>query len=542
MFYHALYRKYRPKTFNEVCRQEIVIKTLKNSIINNKLSHAYLFIGPRGTGKTSTAKIFAKTINCLNVKDGNSCEECNICKLSNNNENIDIIEMDAASNNGVDEIRNIKNNVNLMPTFSKYKVYIIDEVHMLSIGAFNALLKTLEEPPDHVIFILATTEPQKVPLTIKSRCQSFEFKTIPNKLMKTKLNEICKNEKIKITDDALNQICFDSNGGLRDSINSIDQLNAYTNGNIKLDDVLLLNGRIDNKILNDFINELLNKNISEIYKFSDKFNDEGKDFILICEDLIKELKNILLNMQKDNLNSYKNISNDELIKIIFKINDYINYLRNTNDKKIYFDLLIIEILNIINNDKKDKNIINKKEDIKVISSNNEETKKINKDIEKNKKENNNFSKQMFDNLMHARLNNILRIADKNSLNNYRELLSKINLDNLNLEDRKIFNLISDFSIKAASVDGIVFTSDLINEEDLFNNLDKIEKYLSKIFNNSIKICFYDEENWKKERIIYVKKIKNNENIDIINENEFLIQLNNSKKSNNDFEDLLEIGE
>ena len=187
MIYQALYRKYRPKTFDDVCGQEIVTTTLKNAIKNNKLSHAYLFIGPRGTGKTSIAKIFAKTINCESTNEGVSCEKCDICKLSNNNENVDIIEMDAASNNGVDEVREIKNHVTFMPTFSKYKIYIIDEVHMLSSGAFNALLKTLEEPPKHVIFILATTEPQKVPLTIISRCQCFEFKSIPNSLIEERI-------------------------------------------------------------------------------------------------------------------------------------------------------------------------------------------------------------------------------------------------------------------------------------------------------------------------------------------------------------------
>ena len=228
MLYQALYRKYRPKTFNDVAGQEVIVKTLKNIIKNNKLTHAYLFIGPRGTGKTSIAKIFAKTINCENSKDGISCENCDICISNNNNENIDVIEMDAASNNGVDEIREIKNHVTLLPTMSKYKVYIIDEVHMLTTGAFNALLKTLEEPPKHVIFILATTEPHKIPLTIISRCQSFEFKPIPKSVMTQKLKYICDEEKINVTDDALDLIAIDSNGGMRDAIGLLDQLNAYT--------------------------------------------------------------------------------------------------------------------------------------------------------------------------------------------------------------------------------------------------------------------------------------------------------------------------
>ena len=334
MLYQALYRKYRPKTFDDVCGQKVVVQTLKNTINNNKLTHAYLFIGPRGTGKTSIAKIFAKTINCENTKDGNSCEKCDICKLSNNNENVDIIEMDAASNNGVDEIREIKNHVTLMPTFSKYKVYIIDEVHMLSAGAFNALLKTLEEPPAHVIFILATTEPQKVPLTIMSRCQSFEFKSIPSNLMKNKIKFICDQEKITITDEAIDQICIDSNGGLRDGIGLLDQLNSYTNSNITKDDVLLLNGRISEDEIVNLFNSIYSNNIDEAFSISDKLEEEGKDFLFICEDIIKYLKKILIEYQKNNNNELiEKLTKDKVIQIIFTITDYLNYIRNLKDKK-----------------------------------------------------------------------------------------------------------------------------------------------------------------------------------------------------------------
>ena len=212
MAYQTLYRKYRPKTFELVFGQDVITKTLKNVIKNNKLSHAYLFAGPRGTGKTSSAKLFAKAINCLNPKDGDACNECANCKSFNDNANPDIIEIDAASNNGVDEIREIRNKVNLVPSMSKYKVYIIDEVHMLSIGAFNALLKTLEEPPEYVIFILATTEPQKIPATIISRCQRFDFKSISMESMKKCLNNIIEKEKIQIGDDALDEIIVNSKG------------------------------------------------------------------------------------------------------------------------------------------------------------------------------------------------------------------------------------------------------------------------------------------------------------------------------------------
>ena len=303
MIYQALYRKYRPKTFDEVCGQTIVVQTLKNAIKNNKLTHAYLFIGPRGTGKTSIAKIFAKTINCEEKKDGISCEKCNICTVSNNNENVDIIEMDAASNNGVDEIREIKNHVSLMPTFSKYKIYIIDEVHMLSMGAFNALLKTLEEPPKHVIFVLATTEPQKVPLTIISRCQCFEFKSISKKLMTEKIQEICKNENISIDEQAINEICNCSNGGLRDAIGLLDQLNSFKEDLITVEDVLLLNGRINKDQIVNLFEKISKNELNEIIILSDKFEEEGKDYNYICEDIINYLKTELINFQINNNSS-----------------------------------------------------------------------------------------------------------------------------------------------------------------------------------------------------------------------------------------------
>ena len=196
MSYISLYRKYRPRKFSEVVGQEIIVKILKNSIINNKIGHAYIFSGPRGTGKTSIAKIFARAVNCLNPADGDVCDNCDICKLSQDEE-LDIIEIDAASNNGVDEIREIKNTIKLMPSLLKYKVYIVDEVHMLSTSAFNALLKTLEEPPAHAIFILATTEINKIPATVLSRCQKFDFKKIKKEDIVNRLNYISNRKKQK---------------------------------------------------------------------------------------------------------------------------------------------------------------------------------------------------------------------------------------------------------------------------------------------------------------------------------------------------------
>lgn len=549
MLYQALYRKYRPKTFDDVCGQKVVVQTLKNTINNNKLTHAYLFIGPRGTGKTSIAKIFAKTINCENPKDGNSCEECDICKLSNENENIDIIEMDAASNNGVDEIREIKNHVTLMPTFSKYKVYIIDEVHMLSAGAFNALLKTLEEPPRHVIFILATTEPQKVPLTIMSRCQSFEFKSIPVNLMKEKIQYICDQEKIKIDEEALEQICIDSNGGLRDGISLLDQLNSYTNSNIKKDDVLLLNGRLSESDINLFIDYIYNNEIDKAFNFSDKIDEEGKNFIFVCEDIIKYIKNSLIDFQINNSNDLiEKIGKNNAINIIYQITDYINYIRNIKEKKIYFDLLIIKLLDILNNtnvrgDAKISSQVKEEKEIVKSPTKEKEEEKIEIKIE----DNDNNKSIIYDNykeLMDIRLNNILRIADKESLKEYISFFNNLENDLDNLDERKLFNLLLDCSIKAGSKDGIIITASNNNILiELYDNFKEIEKLFIDKLSKEIKVCFYNESEWNKKRPEFVKKIKNKEDIKILDESEVLKKMNKKESSEkNEFEDLLEIGE
>ena len=542
MIYQALYRKYRPKTFDDVCGQEIITTTLKNAIQYNKLTHAYLFIGPRGTGKTSVAKIFAKTINCESTKNGVSCEKCDICKMSNNNENVDIIEMDAASNNGVDEVREIKNHVTFMPTFSKYKIYIIDEVHMLSAGAFNALLKTLEEPPKHVIFILATTEPQKVPLTIISRCQCFEFKSIPNNLIEERIKYICKEEKIKISDDAIKQIGEDSNGGLRDAVGLLDQLNSYTNGNINLDDVLKINGRVNVDTFNEIFNNIYDNNIEGLFNISDKFNFEGKDYVLICEDLIKYLKNSLIEYQINNENELiSKIGKDKVTKIIFEITEYITRMRNIREKKIFFDLLLIRICNIIDTNVRinlNNTKIEKKEELKEENKEEIKLEPAKEDIINNEKYNS------YNKLMKIRLNNILAQADKQSLKRYLEFINNLEGDLDNLEERQIYNLLLDCEIVAGSSDGIVITTDSrILLEELYDNLFNIENLFSNKLSTNIHTCFNLHDEWIKTSDIYRKKIRNKEKIDLIDESEILKSIhNNDDTKKNEFEDLLEIGE
>lgn len=545
MKYQALYRKYRPKTFDDVYGQQIVVQTLKNVIKNNKLTHAYLFVGPRGTGKTSIAKIFAKTINCLHPEDGLSCEKCDICISNNSNENVDIIEMDAASNNGVDEIREIRNHITLLPTVSKYKIYIIDEVHMLTTGAFNALLKTLEEPPEHIIFILATTEPHKIPLTIMSRCQSFEFKPIPVAIIKERLKYICAQENINIDDKSLNLIAEESNGGLRDAVSMLDQLNAYADGNIKYEDVLLLNGRINDNEIEKFMTEMVNDDLNSVFTKIESWQEEGKNFIYICEDFIRFLRNELIKFKLENNSNIVNlIGENKTIEVIMILNKISNDMKISKDKKVLFDVTIINITNILKNKQTFENNTYTSKNIKIENKTPEKV-EIKEEkpqtVEVPIKETKNYT--LYDELMNIRLNNTLGIADKKSKIEYENAVENLKNDISDLNKLKIINLLDDTKITAGSKDGIILTTDSDNIlHDLYDNMELLEESLESLLGKKVKVCILLDELWNKKRIIYVEKIKNKEKIDIIDEKDILNKiklLNTGEKS--EFDDLLEIG-
>lgn len=545
MKYQALYRKYRPKTFDDVYGQQIVVQTLKNVIKNNKLTHAYLFVGPRGTGKTSIAKIFAKTINCLHPEDGLSCEKCDICVSNNSNENVDIIEMDAASNNGVDEIREIRNHITLLPTVSKYKIYIIDEVHMLTTGAFNALLKTLEEPPEHIIFILATTEPHKIPLTIMSRCQSFEFKPIPVATIKERLKYICAQENINIDDKSLNLIAEESNGGLRDAVSMLDQLNAYADGNIKYEDVLLLNGRINDDEIEKFMTEMVNDDLNSVFTKIESWQEEGKNFIYICEDFIRFLRNELIKFKLENNSNIVNlIGENKTIEVIMILNKISNDMKISKDKKVLFDVTIINITNILKNKQMFENNTYTSKNIKIENKTPEKV-EIKEEkpqtVEVPIKETKNYT--LYDELMNIRLNNTLGIADKKSKIEYENAVENLKNDISDLNKLKIINLLDDTKITAGSKDGIILTTDSDNIlHDLYDNMELLEESLESLLGKKVKVCILLDELWNKKRIIYVEKIKNKEKIDIIDEKDILNKiklLNTGEKS--EFDDLLEIG-
>ena len=290
----ALYRVYRPKNFSDVVGQEHIVRTLKNQIENNNVGHAYLFCGTRGTGKTSTAKIFSRAVNCTNLHNDEPCNECENCREILEDKTMDVVEIDAASNNSVDDIRELRENVKYSPAKSKYKVYIIDEVHMLSQGAFNALLKTLEEPPSYVIFILATTEPHKIPATILSRCQRFDFKRVSSKDIADRMSYICEKENIQAEDKALSLIARNSQGALRDALSILDQCISFEGHTIRYNDVIELLGSVNIEQLFDLAESIIKEDTRKSLQILNDFIIWGKDVRNLVNDLIDHFRNLMV--------------------------------------------------------------------------------------------------------------------------------------------------------------------------------------------------------------------------------------------------------
>lgn len=391
--YQSLYKKYRPRLFDNIVGQEKVVEVLKNQIKNDRTGHAYLFTGVRGTGKTSIAKIMAQAVNCPNLKDGNPCNECKICKSILEGNNTDIIEMDAASNNGVDDIRSIKDEISFLPTSSKYRVYIIDEVHMLSMGAFNALLKTLEEPPSHVKFILATTEPQKLPATIISRCQRFEFIKIDEEKIYGLLKKIAVEMNIKIEDNALKLISILARGSARDGISILESISNLS-GEIKVKDVRNIIGMPETKIIiNVFKNILLSDSKTLIKNVNLLFN-EGKEPITILTELLNVITACYLEEsttlstydeeERQMISKYFNLDKIEVYKIIKDILNIISDAKYVEDKKI---IVLSGILEILEKNRNNKYLVNSVKNIENINVENVLAKTLKEDVEiENKKE------------------------------------------------------------------------------------------------------------------------------------------------------------
>ena len=357
MAYQALYRKYRPSNFDEVVGQQPIIQTLKNAIVQNRIAHAYLFCGPRGTGKTSIAKIFAKMLNCED-ESNKPCGKCINCKMVQNGSHPDIIEIDAASNNGVDEVRNLIDKVKYAPMQGKYKVYIIDEVHMMTTGAFNALLKTIEEPPAHVVFILATTEPNKVIPTIISRCQRFDFNKVSQKDIEKRLSIVCKEEKIEIDPEAISLIAQLADGGMRDSLSILDQCIAYCSSNITVDNVREIYGVLTTSDIGKLFEHLYAHEVDALIQQIQECSDKGMDLKRLTSDFITLLKESIILDYSSNSQLVSNTHKEVIEKYLLKspspfrfnvLNDLMDVFNKYNYASNVLDYLETALLKSISN-------------------------------------------------------------------------------------------------------------------------------------------------------------------------------------------------
>ena len=358
MSYLALYRKYRSKTFDEILGQKHITQSLINQINNNQVGHAYLFTGTRGTGKTSIAKIFARAINCLSPENGSPCNKCDVCKGLQDGANVDILEIDAASNNRVDEIRDLREKVKYPPVMCKYKVYIIDEVHMLTDSAFNALLKTLEEPPEYVVFILATTEVQKLPATILSRCMRFDFKLLSQKELESHVKYIFKDSDIKYEDEAVSIIAQLGAGSVRDTLSIADMCVAYSNNNVTYNSVVEAIGLTDRATLNMLTGSMLDGNEGELLSNIDKVAKSGKNITQLSKDLIGYVRDVLvvktckdysdiLKLPKDQIAELKALAdkstNDKLIEMLTRLSRLDNEYRYTTNPRNLLEVTLVSL-------------------------------------------------------------------------------------------------------------------------------------------------------------------------------------------------------
>ena len=595
--YQALYRKYRPTTFDDVVGQEVIVETILNALKNNKVAHAYIFSGPRGTGKTSTAKIFAKALKCESESEI-ICNKCVSCTKINSKQSTDIIEIDAASNNGVDEIRELKNKVNNVPSIGKYKIYIIDEVHMLSKGAFNALLKTLEEPPAHAVFILATTEVHKVPETVLSRCQKFEFKKIGNQEMFKRIKFVCEQEHINADDNVITEIVNLSDGGLRNSISLLDQVNSYSDGKITLNDVHEINGSLNYREILDFIDDILMGNVRNILKKIELFSESGKSIVKISEEILLYFRNILLSKIDVNLvyncqlyDKYNNVDFDLIMLFIEEINLSIQKLKESSDPKLAFELVLIKLCGkkigsqmINSNDnierkevlemsKVDKNnmaegtnqieetVITEKCDVvevvkfnEKLSGNNIQEKEgnvenniANEDIsekvitnehEAQEPEEELSKDELIRKIQKIRVENTLSKFDKRKLIEFRNKMCEINNYKNNDEYQTIVDLILDRTLKAVSDEYMIFeSSDTYSVNCFIREIEKIEKLLNLVFGTNFKVVTISSEEWEVIKTEFNNKTKEysytNEN------NKYILKLNEIiKQEKNDEEDEL----
>lgn len=573
MSYKSLYRKYRPMRFEDVCGQQFIVKTLSNAIKNNKIGHAYLFCGTRGTGKTTIAKIFAKLVNCLNPLDNVPCGECEICLNENTDEIPDIIEIDAASNNGVDEIRELKNKIKLMPVMCKYKVYIIDEVHMLSTGAFNALLKTLEEPPEHVIFILATTEPQKLPITIISRCQRFDFKKINVLDISKRLKYISQKEGIDIDNEAIEEIAKLSEGAMRDAIGLLDQISSFADSKITVEDIYTIRGSVSNRVLIELIEKYIDNDASSILSIVDDIYLSGKDFYRLSEDILVFYRNMLiskvapsyfedkaLQLKDDIMRLSSKIDVKRIERMIKKLEELLRNIKSSDYPRILFETTILSDLNLdesFENEKpmteKDKTFVmginevdskSKNKEIKLDKNINEiikedfKEKNIKKVTTKNKS-NNSFA--ITDALKEAMINNTIAEASASLKKEATVKFEELDKYLIDKDFKAAATILKDSIVTAVSNDHMLLTykyESMVEDND--NEYASISNLIKQMFGSEYKVVAITDKRWKELRPYFLNLKKENGTIPLIEEKYEKINKSENMIENENYEEVLNI--
>lgn len=543
MDYLALYRKYRPSNLDDVVGQEEIKKILSTSIVNGTITHAYLFSGPRGTGKTTMAKILAKMVNCLNPVNGNPCNECTNCKNLFNSS--DIIEIDAASNNGVDEIRDLREKANLVPSMCKYKVYIIDEVHMLTVQAFNALLKTLEEPPKHVIFILATTEYHKIPLTITSRCQKFQFNKIDDNLIVLRLRKIADLEKIEITDEALMEIAKISDGGMRDSINFLDQLRSFKcDEKITVDDVYDVCGNVSVFDIKNLLVYIKNNDVENITLFFEKLSETGKNYTKFMENFCDFLKDVILfknNVSNKLINSNKDVLNevadlfsiDIIYSIINDVNVLIDRLRFVSRQSIFvitnFLLVSYNLNKVSESNKLEEKMNPVSYEMAFDIGKSKSTVKEDVNLNTNVNDTNVEKNSLLDNVLKNReiiINNAFSVADKTIKN---DLHKKYDLVSEYLTDKKfglVSGMLADTNLEVAGTGYIILTGKydaIVN--NINNNYQLFNELINKVFDGEYKFVVITKDEWNKYKMDYISNIKSGKKYEVIDLDDRIIDIN-----------------
>lgn len=507
MSYKVLYRKYRPDSFDSVVGQDYTVKMLKNAINTGKHAHAYIFTGPRGTGKTTSAKIFAKALCCENPIDGNPCNECKSC--ISYKENPDIIEIDAASNNGVEQIRELINNVKLVPTSSRYKVYIIDEVHMLTESAYNALLLTLEEPPAHVVFILATTDIQRVPITILSRCQRFDFKPVNKESIINRLSFICSEESIDIEDDALAEIALISAGGMRDALGMLDQLSS-NDEKITLDIVSNYFGSVSVKKIDELLTSIEKNNVKKLLEVLENIRESGTNYSVFIEKLISELRKCAMEIKSGK--SKHDFCFDDIYNMIFDLNECLSNLNINVDPYLLIEIVLLKYINSSDSQVGEENT---KKEVKTVDEklgNNdiiEEKSRKSEKIEEKKPKKEVIHKEFKCSIdLGIRINNCFVEASKEQKVN----ISKSWVDFMNFlmtKDRNMISLLADTVILAASTTYVMIQSKISTTNDLINaNINKLEKFYEEFSGNKYRFAAINEDLWEKETKKYRFNLNN----------------------------------